>query len=85
MSVGHSSPSCGTVIFLLLVSNSIKTCIISVDLGKTLVTLFSVQQIHSNFKPSCKIDRGHIKVPQNKFKYTKYVGNTKYRFLKISF
>ena len=25
-----------------------------------------VKHIHSNFTPSCQIDRGHIKVPQNK-------------------
>jgi len=38
-----------------------------VDLRKALVKLFPVQQIHFNFKPSCQIDREHIKVPQNKF------------------
>jgi len=45
---------------------------------------FSVQQMHSNFKPSCQIDTRHIRVPQNKFKYTKYVGNKKV-FKKILF
>ena len=47
--VEHSSLSCGTLICLLLVCNSFKTCIISVDLGKTLVMLFPVLQIRSNF------------------------------------
>ena len=32
--VGHSSLSCGTLICILSVGNSFKTCIISVDLGK---------------------------------------------------
>jgi len=32
--VGHSSLPCGTLIDLLSVVNSFKTCIISVDLGK---------------------------------------------------
>jgi len=31
------------------------------------ITLFPVQQMQSNFKPSCKIGKGLIKVPQNKF------------------
>jgi len=39
--------------------------------------LFPVQQMNSNFKPSCQIDRGHIKVPQNKCLYTYYVGYKK--------
>jgi len=60
--VGHSSLSCETLICLLSVGNSLKTCVISVDIEKTLVTLFPVQQIHSHFKPSCNLDRGHIKV-----------------------
>ena len=60
MCVGHSSLSCGTLICLSLVGNSFKTCIISIDLGKALVMLFPVQQIHSNFKPSCQIDRDII-------------------------
>jgi len=53
-----------------------------VDLGKALVTLFLVQQIHSNCKASCQIDRGDIQVPQNiiKFFYTKYVGDKKIEF-----
>ena len=41
------------------------------ELGST------VQQIYSNFKPSCQINSGHIKVPQNKFWYNNYVGNKK--------
>ena len=65
--VGHSSQSCGTLICFLSVGNSLKTCIISVDLGKALVTLFPVQQVHSNFKLSCQIDKGHIKVQSNPF------------------
>jgi len=45
-----------------------KTPVFLVDLGKALVTLFTVQQIPSNLKSSsCLIDRGHIKVPLNKF------------------
>jgi len=51
----------------LSVGNSLKTCIISVDLGKALVTLFPAQEIRSNFKLSLQIYRGHIKVPQNLF------------------
>ena len=51
--------SYGTLMGLILVGNSFRTCIISVDLGKALVMLFTVQQIHSNFKLSCQIDRGH--------------------------
>jgi len=37
----------------LSVGNSLKTCILFVDLGKALVTHFPVEQIHvhSNFKP----------------------------------
>jgi len=69
--IGHStdsSLSCGTVIFLLSVGNSFKTSITSVNLRKALVTLFPVQQMHSNFKRSCQIDTRPIKVPQNKFK-----------------
>ena len=38
----------------------------SVDV-KLTSNAFPVPEIHSNFKPSCQIDRGHIKVPQNKF------------------
>jgi len=57
--VGHSSLSCGTLIYLLSVGNSFKTCIIYVDLGKTLVKLFPVSQVHSNFKLSCQINREH--------------------------
>ena len=78
--------SCCTVIFLLSVGNSLKpfiTCT-SVNLRKALVTRFPVQQMHSNFKPSRQIDTRHIKVPQNKFKLTKYVGNKK-RFPKKFF
>ena len=30
-----------------------------------------------NFKPCYQIDRGHIKMPQNKVLYTKYAGNKK--------
>jgi len=51
------------LVCLLLIGNLFKTCIISVDLGKALVMLVPVQQIRSI--PSCQIDRGHIKVPQN--------------------
>jgi len=47
--VGHSSLSCGTLKGLLLVGSLLKTCIISVDFRKALVTLFPVQQIHTNF------------------------------------
>ena len=60
--VGHSSLSCETLICLLSVGNSLKTCVLSVDIEKTLVTLFPVQQIHSHFKPSCKLDRGYHKI-----------------------
>jgi len=74
---GHISPSCGTLICLLSVVNAFKTCIIYVDLEKALVTFFPVQQINSNFKQSCQIDRGHFKVPQKMFWYSKYVGNNK--------
>jgi len=42
-----------------------------------LVALFPVQQEHSNFKLCCQINRGHIRVPENKFWYTKYVGDKK--------
>jgi len=60
---------------LLSLCYNLKSCIISVDLEKALATLFPVQQTHFNLKPSCQIDRGiDIKVPQNKFWYTKYVG-----------
>jgi len=55
------------IICLLSVGNSFKTCIIFVDLVKALAMLFPVQQIHFNFTPSCQFDRGHIRVPQNKF------------------
>jgi len=51
---GHGSLSCGTLICLLSIGNLFKTCIISVDLGKTLVTFFPVQQIHSNFNRVAK-------------------------------
>jgi len=47
--VGRNNLFCGTFTCLLSVGNSFKTCIISVYLGKALETLFSVQQIHSNF------------------------------------
>jgi len=71
-SVWHSSLSCDNKkICLLSVDHFLKTCIIYVDLRKALVTLSPVYsvQIHSNFKPSCQIDRGHnfIKVPQKGF------------------
>ena len=36
--------------------------------------LISIQQIHVSFKLSCHIHKGQIKVPQNKFWYTKYIG-----------
>ena len=77
--VTHFKRNCGTFISLFSVGNSFKTLLgISVDLRIALVMLFPVQQIHSNFKPSCQIDKGYIKVPQNKFLYyTKYVGNKK--------
>jgi len=79
MCVGHSSLSCGTLICLLSLGNSFKTCTISVDLGKAIVTLFLVQQIHFNFKPSCQIDRKYIKAPQKRsdIQCTKDVGNKK--------
>jgi len=51
------------------------TCIISVDFEKKRL----------NALPNCQIDRGHIKAPQNKLWYTKYVGNAKYRFSNIFF
>ena len=69
--------SCSTLIRLLSVGNGLKTCITSVDIGKALVTIFPVQQIHSSVKTSWQIDRGHIKVPQNKCRYTKYVDDKK--------
>jgi len=78
MCVGHiCGVSCGTLICLLSVGNSFKTCIISVDFEKALATLFPVQQIHFNFTLSCQFNRGHIREPQNKFWYTKYIGNKK--------
>jgi len=55
--VGDNSISCDT--FLLSVGNSLKTCIISVDLGKALLRAYNVYSVHSKFKPSCQIDRGH--------------------------
>jgi len=63
--IGHSILFCGTSLCLLSVGSSFKTYIISDDTGKTLVTLFAVQQINSDVKPNCQIDRGHIRVPQN--------------------
>ena len=55
-------------------------------LEKALVTLSPVQQIHSNNNPSCQIDRGHIKVPHNKFWYTiNTLVTEKYRFSKLFF
>ena len=65
--VWHNRLSCGTLICLLSVGNSFKTSVISVELGKNVSNAFHVQQIHSNFKPSCQIDRKHFKVLQNKF------------------
>ena len=67
MCVGYSSLTRGTLICLLSVGNSFKTCIISVGFGKALEMSFPAQQIHSNFKHSFQIKRGHIKVPKNKF------------------
>jgi len=65
--VWHNSLSFGTLKCFLSTDNSFKTRIIYVDIEKTLVMLFPVQQIYSNFKPSCQIDGGHINVSQNKF------------------
>jgi len=56
--VGHNSLCLWHPICLLSVGNSFKTCITSVGHGKAL-QLFLCS--------SCQIDRGHIKVPQNKF------------------
>jgi len=70
-----------TLISVPLVGKSFKTCNVWVDLEK----IHTVQQIHSNFKQSCQIDRGHIKVSQNKFWYTKYVGNKKIRLSNMFF
>ena len=48
-SKGIAVLSCFTLIWLLSVGNSCKTCIISVDLGEALVTLLPVQQMHYIF------------------------------------
>jgi len=80
--VEHISLSSGILKCLLKVGNSIKTCIINVDLGKAFITL---QQMHSNFKPSCEIDRGHVLVPQKSFDTLNTLVTRKYRFSKIFF
>jgi len=52
--VWQRSLFCGTLIYLLSIGNSFKTCYTSVDLGKALVALFHAEQIHSIFKPIAK-------------------------------
>jgi len=82
--IGHNSLLCVTLLCLLSVCNSFKTCIISVDLRKVLLTLYAVQKVHSSFIPSCQVDRGQIKVPQNNFYTLKTLEQENIGFRKFS-
>jgi len=83
--VGHSTLPCGTLICILSVCNSLKTCIIYVYHGKALVTLFPVQQIRFKYIPSCEIDRGYIKAPQISVDTLNTSATWKYMFSKKIF
>jgi len=52
---------------------------------KNVSNTFPFQQIHSSFKPSCQIDRGHIKVPQHTFDTLNTLVTRQYKFWKAFF
>ena len=75
--VGHNSLSCGTLICLLSVGNSFKTCIITVDLYKALqcFSLFNRYiPILNRFAKSIEEILRYHKISFDRI-YTKYLGN----------